>query len=203
MYTGLVRQVLVAVIGVTAAVVLAACASPATTPAPPTQAPPTTAAIVAPTATGGAQSMAATQTPVESPLVVNITITDLLISPSGVAAPTGRPLLLVIRNKGLKKHGYHVQGFEPKDGIWFETDPELDSHLALGHEITGLIQVTVPDEHAEHHTNSSLVPRQLSDINAIVTAGETKIVMFIPATAGTYTVTDPANPDLSASLYVF
>ncbi|MBI4220914.1 MAG: hypothetical protein HY682_12275 [Chloroflexi bacterium] len=128
--------------------------------------------------------------------MVNITITDLSISPSGVAAPTGRPLLLVIRNKGLRAHGYRIEGFEPKDGIWFETDPNAQ-------ETAGAVQVTIPDEHAEHHTGGGLVPRQQPGVNAIVTAGETHMVMFIPATAGTYAITDPSNPDLSGSLYVF
>lgn len=72
----------------------------------------------------------------------------------------------------------------------------------MGHETAGVVQVTIADEHAEHHAGGDLYPR-LSSINAIVTAGETKMVMFIPATAGTYAITDPSNSNLTGSLIVF
>lgn len=162
-----------------------------------------------------------------APFVVNVAVSDLEISPSTVAVPVGRPVLLVVRNRGLREHGYHIDGLFPKDMVWFELAPEgLESAPASGHTGASEHQATEPaqpdaetlavlDEHAAHHDNWAMVPHRVCDtkaggpcghdghIQARLLPGDTAFVMFIPASPGRHGVSDLTNPDLSATLVVF
>lgn len=159
-----------------------------------------------------------------TPFVVNVSISDLEISPSTASVPAGRPVLLVVRNRGLKVHGYHIDGLQPKDMIWFELLPEgLESaaagdHVGSGHATEAAQPdpqtLAVLDEHAAHHDNWAMVPHRVCDIQSAgcghgghvqvqMSPGETAFVMFIPVYAGSHSVLDLTRPDLSATLVVF
>lgn len=162
-----------------------------------------------------------------TPFVVNVSVSDLEISPSTVAVPVGRPVLLVVRNRGLQEHGYHIDGLHPKDMVWFQLAPEgLESSPASDHAGATQHQATDPaqpdaetlavlDEHAAHHNNWAMVPHRVCDtktggpcghdghIVARVLPGDAAFVMFIPASPGRHAVSDPSNPDLLATLVVF
>src|SRR5512145_2081062 len=56
-------------------------------------------------------------TPVEY-LTLNVAVSDTGIEPSVLFVPAGRPVQLLLRNRGTTKHHYHVVGLVPDDITW-------------------------------------------------------------------------------------
>ncbi|MBF8300934.1 MAG: DsbD protein, partial [Acidobacteria bacterium] len=60
-------------------------------------------------------------TPSEGPtdyLTLNVAVSDEALRPAAVFVPAGRPVQLVLRNRGSMEHHYRVVGLRPDDLFW-------------------------------------------------------------------------------------
>lgn len=61
---------------------------------------------------------------------VNIAISDTQIQPSAVFVPAGRPVQLIVRNRGSVEHHYRVVGLAPHELSWLKIDEGDGSGLS-------------------------------------------------------------------------
>ena len=132
---------------------------------------------------------------------VNVGVSDTEIQPSAVFVPAGRPVQLVLRNRGSMEHHYRVVGLVPGDLSW----------LAGGAD-TG--QAAASDEdHTNHHGRTFVSWRGASPAGIRPEGGEVHAyvsmerrvdaVLFTPTEPGTYVVQCDLHPGKVARLTVF
>jgi cytochrome c-type biogenesis protein len=133
-------------------------------------------------------------------LTVNIDISDGEIRPAAAFVPAGRPVRLVLRNRGSSEHHYRVLGLVPDDVYWISpADTETPAD-------------TLADEH-DHHRRQFLRTRASSPAGIQPTGREvhawargqrgTDAVFFIASQTGTFTVECNLHPEQRATLTVF
>lgn len=132
-------------------------------------------------------------------LTMNVELTDTGFSPEVVSLPAGRPIRLVVRNRGQQEHHYHVQGLVPVQMLWLAKT--LDDRA--GNQL----------DHVAHHagdlvdyhicTSRAGVCPTGKSVHAHAEASEIDVVQFTPATTGTFQAFDPLHPDLRGTVIVF
>jgi len=135
-------------------------------------------------------------------LTVNVEIADGAIRPASVFIPAGRPVQLLLRNRGSTEHHYRVVGLVPDDLVWVsraESAPE-DA-------------VTDDDEHSHHHDRQFVRWRAISpagihptgkEVHAYVSVpGDVDMVVFSASQAGTFAVRCDLHPAEVGKLTVF
>jgi len=136
------------------------------------------------------------------PVVVNVSFEPGEILPKQVSVPANRQIQLVLRNHDQVEHHYHILGM-PTVGILWLSKEEDESQAAIPQE-----------EHAAHHPEVDLVPFHIcTSRSGVCPTGEwihahadpagMDMIIFVADTPGTYEVTDPLHPDLSATFTVF
>lgn len=125
---------------------------------------------------------------------VNVDISDAEIQPSVVFVPAGRPVQLVLRNRGSTEHHYRVVGLVPDELLW----------MADGADGGG--------EH-DHHSHQFVNWRAASPAGIRPTGHEVHayvspdrrldVVFFTAAQAGTYVVQCDRHPEHVGRLTVF
>jgi cytochrome c-type biogenesis protein len=132
---------------------------------------------------------------------VNVGISDAEIQPAAVFVPAGRPVQLLLRNRGASEHHYRVVGLVPDEVSWLAA---ADADKA---------DPTVGDEDHNHHGRRFVPSRAVSpagirptgnEVHAYVTA-ERRVdaVLFTATETGTYVVRCDLHPEHVARLTVF
>jgi cytochrome c-type biogenesis protein len=145
---------------------------------------------------------AAHATPAGGPgdyLTLNIGISDSDIEPSTVFIPAGRPVQLLLRNRGTTEHHYRVVGLVPDDLAW----------IARGENTAS---PGVSDEH-NHHGRQFIASRAASpsgirptgdEVHAYVSSEHrVDVVLFTATQTGTFAVQCDLHPEQIGKLTVF
>lgn len=135
-------------------------------------------------------------------LTINVALTDDAIDPSPVFVPLGRPVRLVVRNRGSSEHHYRVVGLVPKDLLWLAQGLSTASAAGAG-----------TDDHSDHHGEMSFVPFRFAstagvrptgaEVHAYALSGELDTVLFTATKTGTFSVRCPLHPEIAGTLKVF
>jgi uncharacterized cupredoxin-like copper-binding protein len=130
---------------------------------------------------------------------VNVAVSDTGIQPSTVFVPTGRPVQLVLRNRGMLEHHYRVIGLEPEGLSW----------LADSTDVTA----TISGENHNHHRRTFVPERGVSpggirpsghEVHAYVTQDRrVDEVLFTANHTGTYVAQCDLHPGEVGRLVVF
>ncbi len=129
-------------------------------------------------------------------LTVNVELTDTGFVPSSVTIPVGQRIQLVVRNRGVREHHYHIVGLRPADLLWLSREDPSD---------------TPPDVHGSHHSGelvpyhickSGVCPAGIS-VHAHAAPGDIDVIVFIATKTGTFEVRCPLHPEFRASVSVF
>jgi cytochrome c-type biogenesis protein len=133
-------------------------------------------------------------------LTLNVDISDTGINPSAVFVPAGRPVRLLLRNRGSMEHHYRVVGLAPDDLSWIDRSGNAS-------------QDGVSDEEHNHHDRRFVQSRAPSPAGIRPTRGEVHafvvgpndldVVLFTPTLAGTYVVRCDLHPEHTGKLTVF
>ena len=133
-------------------------------------------------------------------LTVNVVVSDEAIQPSAVFVPAGRPVRLVLRNRGTTEHHYRVVGLAPDEVMW----------LSQGQ--SGGATAVSTDDH-NHHNRQFVRWRAPSAAGVTPTGAEihgyapgsrgTDVVLFTASQAGTFVVQCDLHPEKVGRLTVF
>jgi hypothetical protein len=151
--------------------------------------------LAGPGVTGGGSSDA----PVRY-FLLNVEISDDGIQPSTVFVPAGRPVRLVLRNRGLTEHHYRVVGLVPDELSWIAAPP---STIAEG---------VSEDEH--NHHDIQFVRSRVASPAGIRPTGEevhayvsrmnvVDVVLFSATQTGRFVVQCDLHPEKVGKLVVF
>jgi cytochrome c-type biogenesis protein len=133
-------------------------------------------------------------------LTLNVDISDTGINPSAVFVPAGRPVRLLLRNRGSMEHHYRVIGLAPDDLTWIDRSgsPSQDDGSS--------------DEH-NHHDRRFVRSRAPSPAGIrptgdevhgyVVRPNDLDVVLFTAPRAGTFLVRCDLHPEHSGKLTVF
>jgi cytochrome c-type biogenesis protein len=143
--------------------------------------------------------VASADAPVEY-LTLNVVVSDEGIQPSAVFVPAGRPVRLVLRNRGTTEHHYRVVGLAPDDVMW----------ISQG-QSSGDTAVSTDDHN--HHDRQFVRWRARSPAGVTPTGDEvhayapgsrgTDVVLFTASRAGTFIVQCDLHPEKVGKLTVF
>jgi cytochrome c-type biogenesis protein len=130
---------------------------------------------------------------------VNVGISDGGIQPSAVFVPAGRPVQLVLRDRGSTEHHYRVVGLVPDELLWMADGTDGGS--------------TAPAAEHDHHNHRFVNWRAVSpagirptgrEVHAYVWPDRRLDAVFFTATqTGTYVVQCDLHPDETGRLTVF
>ena len=133
-------------------------------------------------------------------LTLNVSVSDTAITPSAIFIPAGRPVQLLLRNRGTTEHHYRVVGLVPDDLAWLA---EAGSAGAEG----------APTDGHNHHGRTFVRWRATSQAGITPTGNEVHayvsrargidVVLFTATRAGTYVVQCDLHPEKTARLTVF
>ena len=136
-------------------------------------------------------------TPVEY-LTLNVAVSDTGIEPSVLFVPAGRPIQLMLRNRGTTEHHYHVVGLAPDDLTWV---------------IPGVSAGAASSEEHNHHNRTYVRTRAASPAGITPTGQEVHayvseeqridVVLFTATQTGTYVVKCDRHPETIGRLTVF
>ncbi|MBI3047299.1 MAG: sulfite exporter TauE/SafE family protein [Acidobacteria bacterium] len=127
-------------------------------------------------------------------LTVNVGISDEAIEPSAVFIPAGRPVQLLLRNRGTTEHHYHVVGLVP-DEVWWMTEGDggEDGH---NHHDRMFVAWRAPSPAGIRPTGSE-VHAYVSSVRGL------DVVLFTATRTGTFVVQCDLHPEQVATLTVF
>jgi len=130
---------------------------------------------------------------------LNVAVSDTGIEPSVLFVPAGRPVQLLLRNRGTTEHHYHVVGMVPDELTW----------VMQGSAGTG----SAADDSHDHHNRTFVRTRAASpagitptgnDVHAYVTPAQgLDVVLFTANEAGTFVVQCDLHPEQVGKLTVF
>ncbi len=136
-------------------------------------------------------------------LTINVTVNEKGFSPSTIWVPTGAKVRLVLRNRGLREHHFHIAGLNPTEMLWLVKDMETGAPVIS----------TGPDDHSAHHgiematyhlctARGGICPTGL-DVHAHAGPGDVDVIMFTTAEKGTFQVSCPLHPELQGKVVIF
>jgi cytochrome c-type biogenesis protein len=138
-------------------------------------------------------------TPDSLDFTVNVGVSDTEIQPSAVFVPAGRPVQLLLRNRGSVEHHYKVLGLAPDQVAWLA---RAEAHAG-----------GVANDAHSHHGRMFVASRAASpagiqptgtDVHAYVSPEQrVDAVLFTATKAGTYVVQCDLHPEKVARLTVF
>jgi len=157
----------------------------------------------------------------QSPLTINVSLTDEGFEPSTIFMPAGRPIRLVLRAGGNGEHHYRVEGLIPGNLQWIQF-PEIDAYdidsmspaeLAQnGIDVEG-VRGDAELEHILHHLSPTFSPvKEASpegvkplgtEVHGYVTRGHVDVLHFYPLNTGRFKVEDVLNPEITGEVVVF
>ena len=133
-------------------------------------------------------------------LTLNVAISDAELQPSAVFVPAGRPVQLMLRNRGSMEHHYRVVGLRPDDLFWVSRAGPAP-------------QDAVVDSEHNHHGRQLLRSRATSpagirpagdEVHAYVSVpGDVDVVLFTANQTGTFVVQCDLHPEEAGTLTVF
>jgi cytochrome c-type biogenesis protein len=127
---------------------------------------------------------------------VNIAISDTEIQPSAVFVPAGRPVQLLVRNRGSVEHHYRVVGLVPDEIAWLK--PGADDGSGESHDHHGRTFVPWRD------ASPAGIRPSGREVHAYVTPERhVDEVLFTATEPGTYLVQCDLHPGQVARLTVF
>jgi hypothetical protein len=132
-------------------------------------------------------------------LTVNVELAETGFSPEVVSLPAGRPIRLVVRNRGQQEHHYHVQGLVPMQMLWLAKT--LDDRRAEQLDHTAHHTGDLVDYHI--CTSRAGICPTGNSVHAHAEASEIDVVQFTPANTGTFQVFDPLHPNLRGTVIVY
>ena len=135
------------------------------------------------------------------PVVVNVRFEGSEIWPKQVSVPAGRQVQLVLRNSDQEEHHYHILGMETVGILWSSKED-------------GALSSVSDEEHALHHAEVNMVPYHICNarsgicptgewVHAHADPADMDMIVFVANNPGSYEVSDPLHPDLSAVFTVF
>jgi cytochrome c-type biogenesis protein len=132
-------------------------------------------------------------------LTLNIAVSDAAIDPSMLFVPAGRPVQLLLRNRGTSEHHYHVVGLVAEDLMWVaDGDPQARPASNENHDHHGRTFVRT-----RRSSPAGITPNG-TEVHAYVSPARRLDVLFFTATqAGTFLVQCDLHPDKTAKLTVF
>jgi len=146
---------------------------------------------------------AAHPAPAEAPadyLTLNVAVSDAELQPAAVFVPAGRPVQLMLRNRGSTEHHYRVVGLVPDDLFWVSRGGPAPQ------------DALVDDEH-NHHGRQFLRSRAASpagirptghEVHAYVSVpGDVDEVLFTASQTGTFVVQCDLHREQLGTLTVF
>src|SRR5687768_7845900 len=143
---------------------------------------------------------AAPEAPPES-FTLNVAVSDEGIQPPVLFVPAGRPVQLLLRNRGTAEHHYRVVGLVPDDLFWVSRGGPAPQ------------DALVDDEHNNHHGRQLLQSRAASpagirptgdQVYAYVSVpGDVDVVLFTATQTGTFVVQCDLHPEHAGKLTVF
>ena len=162
-----------------------------------------TAGLAGRTSDTGVQELVALPGGDLPPIVVNVRFDSDGISPAEISIPAGRQIQLVLRNSDQKEHHYHIENMPVVGMLWLSKEGEM----------SGISEVTA-EEHDAHHPESQMVPFHVcTSLSGICPSGQwihahadpadMDIIIFVAETTGTFEVSDPLNPEVTAIVNVF
>jgi cytochrome c-type biogenesis protein len=134
-------------------------------------------------------------------MTLNVAVSDSDLQPSAVFVPAGRPVQLMLRNRGSSEHHYRVVGLLPDELMWVSraAPPPV---VAAG-----------DDDHSTHHDRQILRSREVSqagirptgdEVHAYVSVpGEVDIVLFTASQTGRFVVQCDLHREQIGTLTVF
>lgn len=133
-------------------------------------------------------------------LTINVDLTDDAVQPSSIHIPVGKPVQLVLRNRGNSEHHFIVQGLVPKDMTWF-IRPEGPRESEMSDA-----------EHSQHNHATEFVPFRFvspagikptgKEVHGYALASDMDVILFTATNKGTYTVKCPLHPTVVATVTV-
>jgi cytochrome c-type biogenesis protein len=130
---------------------------------------------------------------------VNVGVSDTEIQPSAVFVPAGRPVQLLLRNRGSEEHHYRVMGLVPDEVAWLApSEHPNDPNDPNGHDHHSRVFV------ASRAASPAGIQPTGTEVHAYVSL-ERRVdaVLFTASTAGTYVVQCDLHPEKVARLTVF
>jgi cytochrome c-type biogenesis protein len=131
---------------------------------------------------------------------LNVDVSDTAIRPSVVFIPAGRPVQLVLRNRGSAEHHYRVIGLAPDELSWISNE---DNDRVVG----------AANENHDHHKRQLVTWRATSpagirptgnEVHAYVSAARRiDVVLFTARTTGTFLVRCDLHREKTGRLVVF
>ena len=135
-----------------------------------------------------------------SAYTLNIDITDSGFVPSRVSVPVGRPVQLVVRNRGSSEHHYHVAGIHPTDMLWLSKAHLLAPVADRNEEHTG----HHPEGFLPYHVCTSrqgLCPTG-RDVHAHADPQDVDVLIFTATERGTFDAFCPLHPEIRGAVIV-
>lgn len=151
------------------------------------------------------------------PFVVNVLLTDEGIEPATIFIPAGRPIRLVLRNRGTREHHFRVGGIVPADLAWLQY-PDYEDYEVAGMTPEELIATGIGTdiddlEHVLHHMLPSFVPfkpesvagiRPIpNEVHGYASLGGSDVLSFFALNTGEFVAEDVRFPELTARVIVF
>jgi uncharacterized cupredoxin-like copper-binding protein len=149
--------------------------------------------------------------------VVNVLLTDTGIEPSTIFLPAGRPIRLVLRNRGTREHHFRVGGIVPAQLAWL-VFPDFDAYDVASMSPDELsaagLDGDIDDlEHTLHHMIPTFVPfkeespagiRPIpNEVHGYATLGGADVLSFIALNTGAFVAEDVRFPEFTARVIVF
>ncbi|MBI3014592.1 MAG: hypothetical protein HYY65_05950 [Candidatus Tectomicrobia bacterium] len=130
-------------------------------------------------------------------MTINVEMTDTGFLPAFLSIPVGQRIQLVVRNRGLQEHHYHIIGLRPSNLLWLSKEDTAG---------------TPQGEHAAHHPEGKLVPYhdctsgvcpvELS-VHAHAAPGDIDVIFFTATNTGTFQVLCPLHPEMKGKAVAF
>ena len=156
------------------------------------------------------------------PFNVNIVLTDEGIEPDIIFIPAGRPVRMVLKNRGTGEHHFRIKGLIPSQLRWMEIpeidEYDIDSMSPEELEAYGIADIdTITDEaelqHVLHHIQPSFVPMKEqspagikplgTEVHGWVGLGDVEVMEFFALQTGEYVADDVRFPEHTATVIVF
>lgn len=133
-------------------------------------------------------------------LTLNVTVSDVDIQPSTLFVPAGRPVQLLLRNRGTTEHHYRVVGMVPDDLAWVMEGARSGQKGAStqGHDHHARTLVRTRDA-----SPAGITPTG-TEVHAYVSPARiVDVVLFTATRTGTFHVQCDLHPEKVGKLVVF
>lgn len=157
-----------------------------------------------------------------SPLNINVSLSEDGIEPEIIFIPAGRPIRLVLTNRGLAEHHFRIKGLVPIELLWM-VFPEIDEYeiasmspedlVAYGFEEAATITDAAELEHFAHHLMPQMMPTKAespsgikplaTEVHGYVARGGLDVMEFVVLKTGEYEAEDVRFPEFTARVIVF